>query len=116
MVADPIGEGRKKLISPDFKPSIIQISAAYDSEHAHVLRGTLIFTDSLKRVWDGGRFSGTHSDFAEQIRAVMREDFKASETGFWYQEPRYLQVGPDKGDLAVFDQAPPFSIGRSRLG
>jgi len=105
-----IADRTKQVIRPNQKPSIIQISAAYDYEHAHVVGGLGVFAQSLETVWNGGAFSGGHEEFTEEIRTVMRTRFDASGEGIWWQEPRYLRVGTKPAELLAFDRLRPFTI------
>jgi hypothetical protein len=113
-VEGDVSDYTKRLVGEErFKPSIIQIGAAYDSERAHIVNGEFVFTSCLKGVWASGSFRGGHPAFTSKIRQQMRERFSASGSGTHWQEPRYLATGPNEDSLHAFELSTPFLLHES---
>lgn len=81
----------------EIKASVLLISGCQDNQYSYdgAFNGT--FTAALKRVWNGGRFSGNYKLFHKQILNLLPA----------YQSPNYLVVGAEN---QKFEQEVPYTI------
>lgn len=77
--------------------SVLLLAAAQDHEYAGDGASNGVFTGMLKRVWNGGGFSGNYQGFLDEIKYRLR---------MTSQTPNYLYVGaPNR----AFEQQKPFT-------
>jgi metacaspase-1 len=88
--------GRVQSISKRLKAAVVLIAACQDNQVALDGDHNGAFTGQLRRVWNGGKFEGTHAQFHARIVAGM----PASQT------PNLFLLGP----AAAFVAQRPFSV------
>ena len=97
--------GVKEEKSDEIKASIKLFAACQDPQVSYTMTfaRNSIFTEKLKEVWNGGRFSGNYSEFFDKIKdEVSALDFLPT-----VQTPNLFSIG--KKDLE-FDEGKPFQI------
>jgi len=103
-IADPdavlatlsVQSGRVQSISKRLKAAVVLIAACQDNQVALDGDHNGAFTGQLRRIWNGGKFDGTHAQFHARIVAGM----PASQT------PNLFLLGP----AAAFVAQRPFSV------
>jgi len=81
----------------EIKARTILISGCQDNQYSRDGVFNSLFTGTLLRVWNGGKFSGTYFDFASTIINRMPPD----------QTPNYFLIGPSNN---LFENQKPFTI------
>ena len=79
------------------KASVLLISGCQDNQLSSDGDRNGLFTGTLKRVWNGGKFKGTYRAFRDRIVSQMPE----------YQTPNYFAVGVGN---PAFEAQKPFTI------
>lgn len=94
---DNILKNVKDVKSQDIQASVKLISGCQDNQNSYdgPFNGT--FTSALKRVWNGGKFSGNYFSFYKQIMNLLPPE----------QTPNYYNVGQSD---QLFDNQRPFLI------
>lgn len=87
---------RLTRIVKDFHPAVILISGCQDNQFSMDGDHNGAFTEQLLRVWNHGRFSGSHASFHARIRSGMPPT----------QSPNLFTLGP----AAAFLKQAPFAI------
>lgn len=79
--------------------AVIQLSACQQDQDAFIDGRHGVFTTKLLDVWSTGRFSGSHINFFDQVKAKM--------PAIDVQNPNYLAIGQN---VATFESGVPFTI------
>ena len=79
------------------KASVILISGCQDNQLSSDGSRNGLFTEKLRKVWNGGKFTGGHRRFRDEIGAKMPE----------YQSPNYYVIGKP---LPAFEKQKPFTV------
>jgi hypothetical protein len=77
--------------------SVILISGCQDNQTSADGDRNGLFTETLLKVWDGGKFKGNLLRFQRRIQALMP----------WYQSPNYFRTGTPS---RTFERQRPFTI------
>jgi len=94
---DKLLTGVKKVNPGDIPVSVKLISGCMDNQSSYDGPFNGQFTAALKRIWNGGKFSGNYESFHKKIMALLPSE----------QTPNYLNIGqPNK----IFDSQKPFTI------
>lgn len=94
---DNILENVKDVKSQDIQASVKLISGCQDNQNSYDGTFNGQFTGALKRIWNGGKFSGNYFSFYKQIMNLLPPE----------QTPNYYNVGHLNQS---FDNQKPFSI------
>lgn len=94
---DKILEGIKDVASKNIQASVKLISGCQDNQLSYDGTFNGQFTAALKRIWNGGKFSGNYFSFYKQIMSLMPPE----------QTPNYFNVGQSS---QLFDNQKPFII------
>ncbi len=79
------------------KATVLLISGCQDNQLSMDGSRNGLFTEKLRKVWNGGKFTGTHKQFRNKISALMPAT----------QSPNYYKVGAVN---AAFEAQKPFTI------
>lgn len=82
------------------KATVLLISGCKDNQLSMDGSRNGLFTEKLRKVWNGGKFTGTHKQFRNKISALMPAT----------QSPNYYKVGAPN---PAFEAQPPFTINTS---
>jgi metacaspase-1 len=88
--------GRVQSIAKQFKAAVILISGCQDNQTSLDGDHNGAFTGQLRRIWNNGKFKGTHAQFHARIVAGMPER----------QTPNLFMLGP----AGAFAAQQPFSV------
>jgi len=94
---DNILENVKDVNSQNIQASVKLISGCQDNQLSYDGTFNGVFTAALKKIWNGGKFSGNYFSFWKQIMNLMPPE----------QTPNYYNVGQAN---QIFDNQKPFSI------
>ncbi|MCX6239796.1 MAG: caspase family protein [Bacteroidia bacterium] len=94
---DKILDEVKNVDSKDIQASVKLISGCQDNQFSYDGTFNGQFTGMLKRIWNGGKFSGNYFSFHKQIMNLMPPE----------QTPNYYNVGQL---IQSFDDQKPFAI------
>ncbi|MEB8346905.1 caspase family protein [Flavobacteriaceae bacterium KMM 6898] len=87
----------KEVKSQNIEASIKLISGCQDNQYSYDGPFNGQFTSALKRIWNGGKFSGDYFSFHKQIMNLLPD----------YQTPNHFNIGQLNHS---FDNQKPFSI------
>jgi hypothetical protein len=79
------------------KASVILISGCQDNQLSSDGNRNGLFTEKLRKVWNGGKFTGNYRRFRDEIAAKMSET----------QSPNYYVIGKP---LPTFEKQTPFTV------
>ena len=79
------------------KASVLLISGCMDNQFSQDGLKNGAFTGALKKVWNGGRFSGSYRRFRDKVRSILPPT----------QSPNYYTVGASS---PWFERQKPFTI------
>jgi metacaspase-1 len=94
---DGILKGAKVIKSHDIAASVKLISGCQDNQTSYDGPFNGQFTGALKKVWNGGKFSGNYAAFKDKITSLLPP----------VQSPNYMNIGQTN---LVFDNQKPFTI------
>jgi len=94
---DEILENVKNVDSQNIQASVKLISGCQDNQLSYDGSFNGRFTGALKRIWNGGKFSGNYFSFYKQIMNSLPPD----------QTPNYYNIGQPNNS---FDNQKPFTI------
>ena len=92
-IQKPVGASEKARV----RATVLLISGCQDNQLSMDGNRNGLFTEKLRKVWRGGKFTGTHKQFRNKIAALM----PASQT------PNYFKVGAAN---AAFEAQKPFTL------
>jgi hypothetical protein len=94
---DKILEGVKNVDSQDIQASVKLISGCQDNQYSYDGTFNGQFTGMMKRIWNGGKFSGNYFLYHKQIMNLLPPE----------QTPNYYNIGQPN---LIFDDQKPFTI------
>jgi len=94
---DPILSGDAQAAGATPSADVMLISGCQDNQYARDGLFNGLFTGTLKRIWNGGKFAGSYPDFWKAIGRAMPQE----------QSPNYFWSTPPN---PAFEQQKPFTI------